>query len=118
MKMKVSVQLPYFPSVIKVDIFFMWIHLFLCFQRGNNAEAAQCLIHSAGLVAEYLNMLEDKPNMPVGCVAFQVIVQSTWQNWIGKRGTNNTAFCNRWHCDASQVARNRASLFTQQSALQ
>ncbi|XP_048256489.1 dedicator of cytokinesis protein 7-like isoform X1 [Haliotis rufescens] len=44
-------------------------------ERGNHAEAAQCLVHAAGLVAEYLNMLEDKPYLPVGCVAFQKI---TW----------------------------------------
>lgn len=42
------------------------------FQRGNHAEAAQCLVHAAGLVAEYLNMIEDRPYLPVGCVAFQV----------------------------------------------
>ncbi|XP_055884538.1 dedicator of cytokinesis protein 7-like isoform X6 [Biomphalaria glabrata] len=42
-------------------------------KRGNHAEAAQCLIHAAGLVAEYLNMLEDKPYLPVGCVAFEKI---------------------------------------------
>ena len=41
--------------------------LFL-FQRGNHAEAAQCLAHAAGLIAEYLNMLEDKTYLPVGCV--------------------------------------------------
>ena len=41
-------------------------------QRGNHAEAAQCLVHAAGLVAEYLNMIEDRPYLPVGCVAFQV----------------------------------------------
>ncbi|RUS71322.1 hypothetical protein EGW08_020919, partial [Elysia chlorotica] len=42
-------------------------------KRRNHAEAAQCLVHAAGLVAEYLNMLEDKPYLPVGCVAFEVI---------------------------------------------
>ena len=42
------------------------------FQRGNHAEAAQCLVHAAGLIAEYLNMLEDKTYLPVGCVEFQV----------------------------------------------
>ena len=46
--------------------------MYVAVQRGNHAEAAQCLVHSAGLVAEYLNMLEDKPHLPVGCVAFQV----------------------------------------------
>ncbi|GCB65096.1 hypothetical protein scyTo_0013416, partial [Scyliorhinus torazame] len=39
----------------------------------NHAEAAQCLVHSAALVAEYLNMLEDCRYLPVGCVSFQNI---------------------------------------------
>ena len=63
-------------------------------QKGNHAEAAQCLIHSAGLVAEYLNMLEDKLYLPVGCVNFKVrylsqsrlskkwIDFSQWQNVV------------------------------------
>ncbi|XP_069126839.1 dedicator of cytokinesis protein 7-like isoform X2 [Argopecten irradians] len=42
-------------------------------ERGNHAEAAHCLIHAAGLIAEYLDMLEDKPYLPVGCVDFQKI---------------------------------------------
>ncbi|XP_005089591.1 dedicator of cytokinesis protein 7 isoform X1 [Aplysia californica] len=45
-------------------------------QRRNHAEAAQCLVHAAGLVAEYLNMLEDKPYLPVGCVAFEKITSN------------------------------------------
>ncbi|CAM1319326.1 DOCK6 (predicted) [Pycnogonum litorale] len=40
-------------------------------ERNNHAEAAQCLVHSAALVAEYLHMLEDKPYLPVGCVKFE-----------------------------------------------
>ncbi|ETE63591.1 Dedicator of cytokinesis protein 7, partial [Ophiophagus hannah] len=40
-------------------------------ERGNHAEAAQCLVHSAALVAEYLSMLEDCRYLPVGCVSFQ-----------------------------------------------
>lgn len=32
-----------------------------------------CLIHTAGLVSEYLSMLEDKPELPIGCVAFEKI---------------------------------------------
>ncbi|KAL3867584.1 hypothetical protein ACJMK2_040468 [Sinanodonta woodiana] len=44
--------------------------------RNNHAEAAHCLIHSAGLIAEYLNMLEDKPYLPVGCVDFQKITSN------------------------------------------
>lgn len=41
-------------------------------ERGNHAEAAHCLVHSAALVAEYLNMLEDCRYLPIGCVSFQV----------------------------------------------
>ncbi|XP_053868321.1 dedicator of cytokinesis protein 6 isoform X3 [Malaclemys terrapin pileata] len=39
--------------------------------QGNHAEAAQCLVHAAALVAEYLSMLEDSRHLPVGCVSFQ-----------------------------------------------
>ncbi|XP_058887402.1 dedicator of cytokinesis protein 7 isoform X4 [Acipenser ruthenus] len=42
-------------------------------ERNNHAEAAQCLGHSAALVAEYLSMLEDRKYLPVGCVTFQNI---------------------------------------------
>ncbi|XP_041064255.1 dedicator of cytokinesis protein 7 isoform X9 [Carcharodon carcharias] len=42
-------------------------------ERNNRAEAAQCLVHSAALVAEYLSMLEDRKYLPVGCVTFQSI---------------------------------------------
>ena len=30
-----------------------------------------CYIHAAGLVAEYLSMLEDKRYLPIGCVALE-----------------------------------------------
>lgn len=43
-------------------------------ERGNHAEAAHCLVHSAALVAEYLNMLEDCRYLPIGCVTFQVSI--------------------------------------------
>lgn len=43
-------------------------------ERSNHAESAQCLVHSAALVAEYLSMLEDRKYLPVGCVTFQVRV--------------------------------------------
>lgn len=46
-------------------------------ERNNHAEAAQCLVHSAALVAEYLSMLEDRKYLPVGCVTFQVLYL-TW----------------------------------------
>ncbi|XP_050781479.1 dedicator of cytokinesis protein 6 isoform X3 [Gopherus flavomarginatus] len=41
--------------------------------QGNHAEAAQCMVHAAALVAEYLSMLEDSRHLPVGCVSFQGI---------------------------------------------
>ena len=30
-----------------------------------------CLVHAAALVAEYLYLLEGRPHLPIGCVAFQ-----------------------------------------------
>uniref|UniRef100_A0A8C9A8N2 Dedicator of cytokinesis 6 n=1 Tax=Prolemur simus TaxID=1328070 RepID=A0A8C9A8N2_PROSS len=42
-------------------------------ELGNHAEAAQCLVHAAALVAEYLALLEDRRHLPVGCVSFQNI---------------------------------------------
>lgn len=41
-------------------------------QNENHAEAAECYIHCAGLVVEYMNMIEEKQYLPVGCVGFQV----------------------------------------------
>ncbi|XP_052826042.1 dedicator of cytokinesis protein 7 isoform X2 [Octopus bimaculoides] len=57
------------------DLRLTWLQTMGCkhSERKNNAEAAHCLIHAAGLVAEYLNMLEDRPHLPVGCVDFQKI---------------------------------------------
>jgi len=40
-------------------------------ERGNHAEAAMCLVHSAALVSEYLCMLEDQKHLPVGAVPFE-----------------------------------------------
>ena len=40
-------------------------------QRQNYTEAAMCLVHAAALVAEYLYLLEGRPHLPIGCVAFQ-----------------------------------------------
>ncbi|KAK2087374.1 Dedicator of cytokinesis protein 6 [Saguinus oedipus] len=40
-------------------------------ELGNHAEAAQCMVHAAALVAEYLALLEDRRHLPVGCVSFQ-----------------------------------------------
>uniref|UniRef100_A0A452V7J4 Dedicator of cytokinesis 6 n=1 Tax=Ursus maritimus TaxID=29073 RepID=A0A452V7J4_URSMA len=42
-------------------------------ELGNHAEAAQCMVHAAALVAEYLALLEDSRYLPVGCVSFQNI---------------------------------------------
>nr|XP_012646049.1 dedicator of cytokinesis protein 6 isoform X1 [Microcebus murinus] len=42
-------------------------------ELGNHAEAAQCMVHAAALVAEYLALLEDRRHLPVGCVSFQNI---------------------------------------------
>ncbi|XP_040842271.1 dedicator of cytokinesis protein 6 isoform X2 [Ochotona curzoniae] len=42
-------------------------------QLGNHAEAAQCMVHAAALVAEYLALVEDSRHLPVGCVSFQNI---------------------------------------------
>lgn len=39
-------------------------------------EAAECYVHCAGLVVEYMNMVEEKKYLPVGCVGFQVGSQS------------------------------------------
>ncbi|OWA50965.1 Dedicator of cytokinesis protein 7 [Hypsibius exemplaris] len=40
-------------------------------ERGLYAEKAQCLVHSAALVSEYLHLLEDKKYLPLGCVSFE-----------------------------------------------
>ncbi|XP_068675223.1 dedicator of cytokinesis protein 7-like [Montipora foliosa] len=42
-------------------------------ELNNHVEAAMCLVHTAGLVSEYLSMLEDKPELPIGCVSFEKI---------------------------------------------
>ncbi len=56
---------------------------FFTLQRNNHAEAAQCLVHAAGLVAEYLHMLEDRRHLPVGCVTFQVRAHALTPVWVG-----------------------------------
>lgn len=42
-------------------------------EKGHHAEAAQCFIHSAAMVAEYLYVIGKKPYLPMSCVAFQRI---------------------------------------------
>ena len=55
----------------------MWIccnkRIFSLPQLNNLTEAAMCFVHAAGLVAEYLSMLEDKRYLPIGCVSFEKI---------------------------------------------
>lgn len=60
-------------------------------ERNNHAEAAQCLVHSAALVAEYLSMLEDRKYLPVGCVTFQVRDEPD-------ACVVFTSVCLFWHC--------------------
>lgn len=50
-------------------------------ELGNHAEAAQCMVHAAALVAEYLALLEDSRYLPVGCVSFQVSGQREGGGW-------------------------------------
>lgn len=50
-------------------------------ELGNHAEAAQCMVHAAALVAEYLALLEDSRHLPVGCVSFQVSGQNSGGFW-------------------------------------
>lgn len=56
-------------------------------ELGNHAEAAQCMVHAAALVAEYLALLEDSRHLPVGCVSFQVsgrgAASRAWHLWGG-----------------------------------
>ena len=47
------------------------MHFLTLTQRNNYTEAAMCLVHAAALVAEYLYLLEGRPHLPLGCVAFQ-----------------------------------------------
>lgn len=58
-------------------------------ERNNHAEAAQCLVHSAALVAEYLSMLEDRKYLPVGCVTFQVRRELHPRMWMKTRAQIN-----------------------------
>ncbi|KAI1280634.1 Dedicator of cytokinesis protein 7 [Halotydeus destructor] len=42
-------------------------------ERGNHTEAAQCYVHGAAMVAEYLHCVHNRSYLPVSCVAFQRI---------------------------------------------
>ena len=66
-------------------------------ELGNHAEAAQCMVHAAALVAEYLALLEDSRHLPVGCVSFQVSG--------GDGGTGGGVVAGRrWHTRAEDQA--------------
>lgn len=66
-------------------------------ERGNHAEAAHCLVHSAALVAEYLNMLEDCRYLPIGCVTFQVselcVIKNTNMRQVPKVDQHHNRDC-------------------------
>lgn len=62
-------------------------------ERNNHAEAAQCLVHSAALVAEYLSMLEDRKYLPVGCVTFQVRGEVHARMLMRERGIQTLCVC-------------------------
>lgn len=53
-------------------------------ERGQHAEAAMCLIHSAALVSEYLYMLEDCPHLPTGAVTFSKLSPNVLEESAGK----------------------------------
>ncbi|KAJ7372911.1 Dedicator of cytokinesis protein 6 [Desmophyllum pertusum] len=55
------------------DLRLTWLYNMASKHGEQNVEAAMCLVHTAGLVSEYLSMLEDKPYLPIGCVAFEKI---------------------------------------------
>ncbi|EDQ89165.1 uncharacterized protein MONBRDRAFT_32595 [Monosiga brevicollis MX1] len=42
-------------------------------EKKNYSEAAHCAVHAAGLVSEYLMLIEPKPGYPAGCAAFEKI---------------------------------------------
>lgn len=42
-------------------------------ENNNHTEAGMCLVHSAALVSEYLQMLDDQPQLPLGAVSFEKV---------------------------------------------
>ncbi|XKL65388.1 hypothetical protein PGB90_008808 [Kerria lacca] len=42
-------------------------------ENNNHTEAGMCLVHSAALVSEYLQMLDDQPHLPLGAVSFEKV---------------------------------------------
>lgn len=63
-------------------------------QRHSYTEAAMCLVHGAALVAEYLFLLEGKPYLPVGCVAFQKLSPNVLEESAISDDTLNPVCCN------------------------
>lgn len=64
-------------------------------ELGNHAEAAQCMVHAAALVAEYLALLEDSRHLPVGCVSFQVSARGCLggrEGHLGESWSDATSF--------------------------
>ncbi|XP_032903041.1 dedicator of cytokinesis protein 7-like isoform X1 [Amblyraja radiata] len=58
-----------------VDLRLLWLRKLVAkhVQRGSYAEAAHCLVHSAALLAEYLNRVDGSVHLPMGSVSFQKI---------------------------------------------
>ncbi|XP_051893532.1 dedicator of cytokinesis protein 7-like isoform X2 [Pristis pectinata] len=58
-----------------VDLRLMWLRNIMTkhIERKCFAEAAHCLVHSAALVAEYLNRVDGSVHLPMGSVNFQKI---------------------------------------------
>ena len=52
-----------------------------------------CLVHGAALVAEYLFLLEGKPYLPVGCVAFQKLSPNVLEESAISEDTLNPVLC-------------------------
>ena len=52
-------------------------------ERGQHAEAAMCMVHSAALVSEYMYMLEDRQHLPIGAVTFGPISPNVLQESAG-----------------------------------
>ncbi|XP_072924709.1 dedicator of cytokinesis protein 7-like [Hemitrygon akajei] len=58
-----------------VDLRLMWLRNIVTkhIERKSFAEAAHCVVHSAALVAEYLNRVDGSVHLPMGSVSFQKI---------------------------------------------
>ena len=70
--------------------------LSLSFQRNNYTEAAMCLVHAAALVAEYLYLLEGRPHLPVGCVAFQKLTPNVLEESAVSDDVVSPVSCHHW----------------------